>query len=150
MAVKGFRIDPFKRYQRAMGVVHLYPIRNDGLCACGCGQKLTGRKRRWATPECQKKAVGHFLVVKGDTREIRKQLFEAQGGVCQNCGVDCGHLGVNGPWDADHIKPVHKGGGACGIENFQTLCKTCHKSKTANGSKQFKGKGSKGSQLDLL
>lgn len=34
-------------------------------------------------------------------------------------------------WDADHIIPVVKGGGACGLDNYRTLCKRCHKEVTA-------------------
>lgn len=33
-------------------------------------------------------------------------------------------------WDADHIKPVRRGGGASGLENYETLCVPCHKRKT--------------------
>ena len=29
-------------------------------------------------------------------------------------------------WHADHIMPVHKGGGLCGLENLRTLCVLCH------------------------
>ena len=32
-----------------------------------------------------------------------------------------------GLWDADHIIPVKKGGGSCGLENLRTLCISCHK-----------------------
>jgi 5-methylcytosine-specific restriction endonuclease McrA len=34
-------------------------------------------------------------------------------------------------WDADHIVEVVRGGGLCGLENYQTLCHPCHKAKTA-------------------
>ena len=34
-------------------------------------------------------------------------------------------------WDADHIVPVVKGGGGCGLENYRTLCQPCHKGETA-------------------
>lgn len=34
-------------------------------------------------------------------------------------------------WDADHIVPVIKGGGGCGLENYRTLCQPCHKKETA-------------------
>lgn len=34
-------------------------------------------------------------------------------------------------WDADHIVPVVEGGGECGLENYRTLCKPCHKRETA-------------------
>jgi hypothetical protein len=34
-------------------------------------------------------------------------------------------------WDADHIIPVWRGGGLCGLDGYQTLCKPCHAAKTA-------------------
>lgn len=33
-------------------------------------------------------------------------------------------------WEADHKLPVHQGGGACGLDNYQTLCVPCHQRKT--------------------
>ena len=30
-------------------------------------------------------------------------------------------------WEAHHIIPVHKGGGVCGLDNYETLCLKCHK-----------------------
>lgn len=33
-------------------------------------------------------------------------------------------------WEADHIVEVVKGGGACGLDNIQTLCRPCHLVKT--------------------
>jgi hypothetical protein len=33
-------------------------------------------------------------------------------------------------WDADHILPVVKGGGGCGLENYRTCCQPCHKGHT--------------------
>ncbi|PHJ25416.1 swi2 snf2-containing protein [Cystoisospora suis] len=33
-------------------------------------------------------------------------------------------------WHADHIIPVHRGGGLCGLTNIQTLCRACHQMKT--------------------
>lgn len=34
-------------------------------------------------------------------------------------------------WEADHIVPVEKGGGLCGLDGMQTLCAPCHRKKTA-------------------
>ena len=34
-------------------------------------------------------------------------------------------------WDADHIVPVVKGGGSCGLDNYRTLCVPCHQGETA-------------------
>lgn len=35
-------------------------------------------------------------------------------------------------WDADHIVPVVKGGGSCGLDNYRTLCIPCHRKATAD------------------
>ena len=37
-----------------------------------------------------------------------------------------GHL-----WHADHVVPVARGGGQCGLENVRTLCVLCHCHVTA-------------------
>lgn len=118
-----FRPDPYKRYQTGMSLVHLYPELDNGLCACGCGQSLTGRKKRWASQACQERALETYLLVKGDTQEIRRQVFARDNGVCAKCGQR------HEVWHADHILPVHKGGGYCDLDNFQTLCVPCHKTK---------------------
>ena len=34
-------------------------------------------------------------------------------------------------WDADHIKPVCRGGGECGLSNYRTLCVWCHRKETS-------------------
>ena len=46
------------------------------------------------------------------------------------------HSKEQGPWNrtwwiADHIVPVHLGGGLCGPDNYQTLCCRCSNRKTA-------------------
>lgn len=39
-------------------------------------------------------------------------------------------------WDADHVVPVVKGGGECGLDNLRTLCLFCHRKVTAQLNKQ--------------
>lgn len=34
-------------------------------------------------------------------------------------------------WHADHVVPVERGGGLCGLDGMQTLCAPCHRRKTA-------------------
>jgi 5-methylcytosine-specific restriction endonuclease McrA len=38
---------------------------------------------------------------------------------------------IGGYWDMDHIVPVVKGGGGCGLDNLRTLCIHCHRNETA-------------------
>lgn len=117
-------IDLFKRYQSGLRLVDLYPLRKDNKCACGCGKELPPRKRRWHSLRCQEKAVISFFIVKGNNQVIREKVFERDGGYCNSCGIFCKN------WQADHILPVFLGGAACGLDNFQSLCKHCHKQKT--------------------
>lgn len=114
-----FKIDKFKRYQRGLYVEFLFP-KNKGFCGY-CGKES---KRRWCCKECSDNAVSEMLVMKGDARHIRSLLKLRDKGAC----VRCGH--ITNEWHADHILPVYKGGGACTIDNFQTLCVDCHKEKT--------------------
>jgi 5-methylcytosine-specific restriction endonuclease McrA len=124
------RVDKFRRYQVALSTVNLFPKRNDGLCACGCNNPVPKGKRRWYSLECNQKALTLFMIVKGDTKFIRQELLKRDFGACRMCGL------ISDDWQADHIIPVHKGGGACGLDNFQTLCKSCHAEKTKEDLKK--------------
>lgn len=117
------KIDRFSRYQPKLRINHLFP-KLKGYCSCGCGRKLSGRQKRWFSDECRESAYHHFLVIKGDQQIIRYKLFLKEKGFCRNCGVYCER------WEADHIIPVHLGGGGCDITNYQTLCYDCHKEKS--------------------
>lgn len=117
-------LDAFKRYQSGLRLEDLYPLRKDGKCACGCDDKLPPKKRRWASSNCQDKAVITFFIVKGDNYVIRDKVFDRDNGYCSSCGV------YSDNWQADHIIPVFLGGGACGLDNIQTMCKYCHDEKT--------------------
>lgn len=39
-------------------------------------------------------------------------------------------------WNADHIVPVFRGGGACGLENLRTLCTPCHADVTKQQARE--------------
>ena len=118
-------LDNFKRYQLGLKLHHLYPQQNN-FCACGCGELLTGRKKRWYSSSCSEKAYEILAVIKGNSSMVRKLLYNRDNGYCNNCGV----FDIN--WEADHIIPVMAGGGACQLDNYQTLCDNCHKEKTKN------------------
>ena len=118
-------INPNQRYQPILTLEHLFPKKN-GVCACGCGKALTGRKTKWAAPECSDRSYIKFAILKGDNGIIRKQIFLRDKGFCRECGV------YDENWEVDHIIPVFLGGGACDLSNFQTLCPDCHRIKTLN------------------
>lgn len=54
---------------------------------------------------------------------LRLKTFARDQGVCALCAA------VTTDWQADHIVPVRDGGGCCGLENIQTLCKACHEAR---------------------
>ncbi len=116
-------INHFKRYQTNLLLEDLFPTRN-GICCCGCETPLKGKQRRWASPDCNSRAMCIYGVIVGNSDTIRTQLYYEQKGYCQHCGL------LTDDWQADHIIPVHKGGGATGLWNFQTLCIDCHKKKS--------------------
>lgn len=118
-------LNPYKRYQKGLVVEDIFPTREDRKCACGCGRILTGRKTKWFSKECMRKALIQFFIIKGDASVIRTELFKRDKGFCQLCGV------YDEKWQADHIKSVSEGGSACSLDNFQTLCSVCHKVKTS-------------------
>lgn len=117
-------IDNYKRYQKGFKIEMLFPKRSDGKCSCGCGKKLEGRKKKWFEKSCLRKSLNLFFIIKGDTKIIRQNLFIRDQGYCNNCGV------YDDKWQADHITPVFKGGGACSLDNLQTLCQHCHNEKS--------------------
>ncbi|UZR95305.1 HNH endonuclease [Chondrinema litorale] len=117
------KLDNFKRYQNGLTLDTLFP-KLMGVCACGCANKLEGRRKKWYSDECRKKALFEFYIIKGDPTFIRKLLFEIDKGFCRSCGSS------DEEWEADHIIPVTLGGGACGLDNYQTLCKHCHIEKS--------------------
>jgi 5-methylcytosine-specific restriction endonuclease McrA len=120
-----YSIDPYKRFQEGLKVIHLFPS-IPGVCACGCGEVLEGRQKRWASPEHGTQAHRQWAIIQGRGNYIRDALRERDKGVCAHCGIDASRDG----WHADHITPVFMGGGGCDLDGYQTLCIPCHKVKT--------------------
>ena len=116
-------MNPFARYQRGLAMEQIFPSR-EGECSCGCGMPLTGQRRRWASTKCNQSAYIHFAIIKGNGRIIRQELWKRDHGFCRKCGV------LDDRWQADHIVEVVRGGSACDLSGFQTLCLECHHEKT--------------------
>ena len=67
------------------------------------------------------------------SREQRAQLRRRDGGQCNHCGK------ISRRWDVDHIRPLVEQKGLkeeeldwsyYSLDNLQTLCKKCHRTKT--------------------
>ena len=100
-----------------------YPFMEKGRCRW-CGGLVAPPRRTWCSDEC----VDAWGLLTSPAI-VRNAVWKRDRGVCAGCGAKATSLW--GPWDADHIVPVWRGGGLCGLDNYQTLCRDCHAAKTA-------------------
>jgi 5-methylcytosine-specific restriction protein A len=114
---------------------------NGRLACLECAGDITEKRR---STFCGKKCADAFRI-KTSCTAVRFAVFERYKGICANCRGDVfdGQFHRNGSpvarrargsghlWQADHIVPVVEGGGACGLDNYRTLCTACHKAETA-------------------
>lgn len=114
--------DPFKRYE-SVSMVVLFPNKKNGLCGCGCGAKLVGRRTRWATDSCRLFTQRVFSIIAGDFSLIRFLIEKYHGCKCSVCD-ETKNL------DLDHIFPIKFGGGGAWLTNYTLLCKFHHREKT--------------------
>lgn len=98
--------------------------------------------------------------IRSDPGHAAALVFRRDCGICAICGLDTAalskrlrawmyktkRLAWEGPvdfegrrtptdrtlWEADHVVPVSKGGGECGLAGYRTLCLWCHRRVTAD------------------
>ena len=146
----------FTRYLNS----RMLPNAPKGFCKW-CGRKFTGRV--WCSGECRQEAyvrmgynVEGYLLERDkgicvkcglDTVWVNWQIIEIKIFWRRyRSKMPCSYAEFRagfGPWwtesrlwEADHIIPVCKGGGCCGLENYQTLCLRCHKEDSARLAKR--------------
>lgn len=133
------RFSHYKRFN-SLHMSVLFPNESK-ICACGCKIPLTGRRSRWATDNCSELPLTVFGVIAGKTEIIKPIIESMHGNVCWECGINNNDAFdkyykptktgiVNSQIHLDHIIPVHQGGGACWLGNYQLLCKSCHNKKS--------------------
>lgn len=139
-----------------------------------CKKEVPKRRRTMCSDACADE-----ISIRRSGAIARARVFDRDGGKCAACGLDTLRVwglvselesvmerargiyvhavlgipyGRTCVWDVDHIKPVEEGGGACGLENLQTLCIWCHKKKTAAqaGAKAERRREEKSDQGRLL
>jgi 5-methylcytosine-specific restriction endonuclease McrA len=116
-----------------------------GICRW-CGGAVPKGRRTFCGQACV-----HEWRLRTDPGYLREQVFARDHGVCVLCGLNTEALRKEKRkldfaarrqfekdwgkrrqlWDADHILPVSKGGGECGLDNLRTLCLRCHRLVTA-------------------
>jgi 5-methylcytosine-specific restriction endonuclease McrA len=117
-----------------------------------CEKEVMPPQKTFCGPDCV-----HEWKLRSDVAYLRSQLFLRDKGICRDCGLDTlklrrrmydlseservsmgmsfgipAHQSKNLMlWEADHVVPVSQGGGLTGLDNFQSLCVTCHYKKSA-------------------
>jgi len=102
-----------------------------------CGDPLTGKQKRWCSPECSKLGLkaeykkrnkAKVLAYNREYRSkgvrpikrVRKQkTIKERGGICERCGT-------SKKLQVHHIKPARVGG-TNELRNLLVLCDPCHK-----------------------
>jgi 5-methylcytosine-specific restriction protein A len=110
--------------------------RDRGIC-CKCGRDCVNL-RKLLGQKLNSKSMGWLRILR------RLRLVTAPQYIVQliDRGKDITEylphtvIKIRNLWEADHIVPVIKGGGLCGLENLRTLCRSCHKVETKNLAKE--------------
>ena len=96
-----------------------------------CGEKLTGRKRKWCCElhawEYRKKYTDHVVY----WAEFRDEIVKRDEYLCKKCGRGYDDFG-DPEWETlevHHIIPFIKGGNFFDEANCITLCSSCHKKR---------------------
>lgn len=123
-------IDPKKRRQ-SYRFDEVWPTEQAGVCACGCGEVLSGRRTRWATDLCSGfAATVYCVVINGDTAGTINNILTTIKSQTTGERLCCIKCGSHDSIQIDHIIGVAHGGGGCWLNNFEPLCHDCHVDKT--------------------
>ena len=123
--------DPFKRTFPSSQIHTLLNDKDSPLCECGCGKskRLNGSGTptgRFANQTCAEIVYTAAYYLGNPGPQVTEFLINVRGEKCEHCENTEGKY-----FELDHIVEVNEGGGMCWIDNFQILCPSCHKKKTA-------------------
>lgn len=141
-------VDAWKLKNDPSHVRRLVFERDRGICAlCGCDAEATyrawqeyhrdaGRLAAWLLNAYRwnvewDRCGGRFRFRDQPPVTAREQAAYRRAIVAKYGPAGAWTPGRRTAWDADHIVPVCRGGGQCGLENYRTLCVPCHKRETA-------------------
>jgi 5-methylcytosine-specific restriction endonuclease McrA len=117
------------------------PSNRRSFCCSECVHEYRLRTQPRYVRECVYKRDKAICAICGiDTKEISKQILETKDSSDIKNLMQLYNISTKrkvwkkkyggGLWDADHIIPVCQGGGQCGLDNYRTLCISCHKEET--------------------
>lgn len=116
-------INPFSRHP-SVSQYDLFPQPDKTICSCGCGVKLTGRQKRWASDDCRWFAGQVWMIIAGYPETISRYRSYISGHYdCEECGDT---LNI----ELDHLHPIKFGGGGGWLSNYKNKCRKCHRIKT--------------------
>lgn len=120
-----------------------------------CGSEVPKSRLTFCGDDCVE-----AWTIRSSSATARRLVFKRDKGICAICGLDAERLRAlllelwrlrrdhwqcawailfgfspksyrrQHLWEADHILPVSEGGGACGLDNYRTLCIWCHRTVT--------------------
>lgn len=156
-------IEKHGRYRRFVKANQLrYALQREKRTCTWCGKPVGKGRSKWCSDKCVDEYHGRMdpqiirrRVAERDrgvcamcghdatdwSREIDIQLrtfYLRVFNVHQYGGCDCPWCQYRDrrKWEADHIVPVCEGGGCCTIDNYRTLCLTCHKAESKRLSRR--------------
>jgi len=121
------RHNPYARHCNNSDIHGMFE-RDGDFCACGCGKKVEG-SRRFHNSRCADLIYGTAQMIAHQGRDLYRFMAKTFGEKCAKCDETKG-------LEIDHIIEVKNGGGMCWVDNFQFLCNSCHKDKTAQFASQ--------------
>jgi 5-methylcytosine-specific restriction endonuclease McrA len=96
--------------------------RRDARCV-ECGRSLPTHRTPYCSRRCQWKFHGHYFWDSARSYTMLRDRY--------TCRI-CGQRKRARELDVDHILEIAEGGAALEYSNLQTVCRTCHRSKTVD------------------
>jgi 5-methylcytosine-specific restriction endonuclease McrA len=87
-----------------------------------CGRELASHRTPYCSRKCQWKFHGHYFWDSARSYVMLRDRY-----TCRLCGIRRRAREL----DVDHILEIARGGAALEYSNLQTVCRPCHRTKTA-------------------
>lgn len=114
-----------QRYWIDNDAIKKYDEKQDGIHCVMCGSKLEGRQRKYCSWDCEYdyKSIKYKWE---SQQQNRRKAFKRDNNICKMCNTKFSDEQLI----ADHIIPIALGGEEFDLDNIQTLCIECNKTKT--------------------